>query len=147
MILKSIILEASLANSNYTTYSNSIGNVQTTDSRRLPSERSDFLITTLPRAGLYPDKENLGDQTSVHCLISPSIFTRYDLTHIDFFKTRDKEEIRSIFENVGFEFPKDSFDTLWQQGMQKDCADGVCVETFRELLAASGFMTKKITCS
>jgi len=52
----------------------------------LPSEKSDLLITMLPRAGIYPDKENLGDQTSVHCLISPSIFTRYNLTHIDFFK-------------------------------------------------------------
>ncbi|EGI59815.1 EF-hand domain-containing family member B [Acromyrmex echinatior] len=100
----------------------------------------------LPRAGFHPDKENLGDQISVHCLISPSIFTRYGLTHIDFFKIRDKEEIRSIFENIGFEFPEESFDTLWQKGMRKDCTDGMCVETFQELLAASGFVAKKITC-
>ena len=59
---------------------------------------------------------------------------------------RDKKEIRSIFENIGFEFPEESFDTLWQKGMQKNCTDGMCVETFRELLAASGFVAKKITC-
>ncbi|XP_071630672.1 EF-hand domain-containing family member B isoform X2 [Temnothorax longispinosus] len=148
------IKQASVASPDCTTsYNDSIRNIQTTDSAKvrvagLPSERSDFLITTLPRPGLYPDKENLGDQTSVHCLISPSIFTRYGLTHIDFFKTRDKEEIRSIFENIGFEFPEDSFDTLWQEGRRKDCCtDGVCVETFQELLATLGLVAKKRTCS
>ncbi|XP_028050386.1 EF-hand domain-containing family member B isoform X2 [Monomorium pharaonis] len=147
-----VIKQAPLTRPKCIIYNGNIENVQTTDSTKvraagLPSERSDFLITTLPCAGLYPDKENLGDQTSVHYLISPSIFTRYGLTHTDFFKIRDKEEIRSIFENIGFEFPEDSFDALWQKGMQKDCTDGVCIETFRELLAASGFVIKKITCS
>lgn len=62
-------------------------------------------------------------------------------------QVRDKEEIRSIFENIGFEFPENSFDTLWQEGMRKDCTGGVCVETFRELLAASDLVAKKITCA
>ncbi|KAG5311269.1 EFHB protein, partial [Acromyrmex insinuator] len=146
-----IIKQAPVTSLDCTTYNDSIKNIQTTDSAKvraaeLPSERSDFLNTMLPRAGFHPDKENLGDQISVHCLISPSIFTRYGLTHIDFFKIRDKEEIRSIFENIGFEFPEESFDTLWQKGMRKDCTDGMCVETFQELLAASGFVAKKITC-
>ncbi|XP_072743898.1 EF-hand domain-containing family member B [Anoplolepis gracilipes] len=146
------IEQASLASSDYiTTYSDSIGNIQAIDSAKiraagLPSERWDFSMTTLPRPGICPDKENLGDQTSVRCLISPSIFTRYGLTHIDLFKTRDKEEMREIFENIGFEFPKDSFDTFWEEGQRKDCTGGVCVETFRELLAASDFTIKKITC-
>ncbi|XP_011702424.1 PREDICTED: EF-hand domain-containing family member B-like isoform X2 [Wasmannia auropunctata] len=145
------IKQISVGSPDRTTYSDSIKNVQITDSAKvraagLPSERSDFLITALPRAGIHPDRENLGDQTSVHCVISPSIFTRYGLTHIDFFKTHDKEEIRSIFENIGFEFPENSFDTLWQEGMRKDCTGGVCVETFRELLAASNFVAKKTTC-
>ncbi|KYN33959.1 EF-hand domain-containing family member B [Trachymyrmex septentrionalis] len=145
-----IIKQAPVTSLDCTTYNDSIKNIQTTDSAKvraaeLPTERSDFLVTMLPRAGLHPDK-NLGDQTSIHCLISPSIFTRYGLTHIDFFKMRDKKEIRSIFENIGFEFPEESFDTLWQKGMQKNCTDGMCVETFRELLAASGFVAKKITC-
>lgn len=65
---------------------NSSRNIVEIRAAGLPSERSDFLITTLPRASIYPQKENLSDQTSVHCLISPSIFTRYGLTHIDFFK-------------------------------------------------------------
>ncbi|XP_011255746.1 EF-hand domain-containing family member B [Camponotus floridanus] len=148
--------QASLANSDYvSTYGDSIGNVQTIDSAKniieiraagLPSTRSDFSMTMLPRAGIYPDKENLGDQTSVHCLISPSIFTRYGLTHIDLFKIRDKEEMREIFENVGFEFPENSFDAFWQEGQRKDCSDGVCVETFRKLLTASDFVTKKTIC-
>lgn len=54
--------------------------------------------------------------------------------------------MREIFENIGLEFPEDSFDAFWKEGQKKDCTDGVCVETFRELLAASNFMTKKITC-
>ncbi|XP_011881408.1 PREDICTED: EF-hand domain-containing family member B-like [Vollenhovia emeryi] len=145
------IKQSSVASPDRATYSDSIGNIETTDSTKvraagLPSERSDFLITMLPRAGIHPDTENLGDQTSVHCLISPSIFTRYGLTHIDFFKIRDKEEIRSIFENIGYEFPEDSFDMLWQEGIRKDCTDGVCVKTFQELLAASGSVAKKIAC-
>ncbi|XP_070155714.1 EF-hand domain-containing family member B [Polyergus mexicanus] len=84
--------QASLASSDYiTTYGESIGIVQATDSAKIraagvPSEKSDFSMTMLPRAGICPDKENLGDQTSVQCLISPSIFTRYGLTHIDLFK-------------------------------------------------------------
>ncbi|KAL6448220.1 hypothetical protein ACFW04_000307 [Cataglyphis niger] len=148
--------QASLASSDYiTTYGDSIGTIQAIDSAKniieiraagVPYERSDFSKTLLPCPGICPDKENLGDQTSVHGLISPNIFTKYGLTHIDLFKTRDKNEIREIFENVGFEFPEDSFDTLWQEGQQKDCTGGVCVETFRELLAASDFMIKKITC-
>jgi hypothetical protein len=52
----------------------------------LPSAKFDVQMTTLPRAGISPDTENLGDQTSVQALISPSIFTKYGLTHIDFFK-------------------------------------------------------------
>lgn len=68
----------------------------------LPSERSDFLVTTLPRASIQPEKENLSDQTSAHCLISPSIFTRYGLTHIDFFKVHHliSYQINSYIMNI-----------------------------------------------
>jgi len=52
----------------------------------LPSANFDVQMTMLPRPGICPNTESLGDQTSVHALISPNIFTKYGLTHIDFFK-------------------------------------------------------------
>ncbi|XP_028050387.1 EF-hand domain-containing family member B isoform X3 [Monomorium pharaonis] len=59
-----VIKQAPLTRPKCIIYNGNIENVQTTDSTKvraagLPSERSDFLITTLPCAGLYPDKENL----------------------------------------------------------------------------------------
>lgn len=74
---------------------------------------------------------------NAYALIFPSIFTKYDLHHVDFFKIRSKEEIRSIFENIGIIFPNNSFDTLWEKATKIDGSDGVCVDTFNSLLDSS----------
>ncbi|EZA54339.1 hypothetical protein X777_05569, partial [Ooceraea biroi] len=75
-----------------------------------------------------------------YALISPNIFTKYGSTHtyIDFFKIdlfliKNKCE---IYSKISFEFPEDSFDVLWQEGLQTDCTSSTFVETFRQLLAS-----------
>ncbi|XP_076161050.1 uncharacterized protein LOC143143561 isoform X1 [Ptiloglossa arizonensis] len=78
--------------------------------------------------------EDLKDKTSAYSLIFPDIFTRHGLSYIDLSKLRCKEEIRSIFENIGVQFPNNNFDLLWEEGVKKDGTDNLSVKTFRYLL-------------
>ncbi|XP_014489213.1 PREDICTED: EF-hand domain-containing family member B-like [Dinoponera quadriceps] len=140
--------QASSASSDYvTTYGDSIGNISTFDDTQvhaagLPSARSNRPSMMLIRADVS-SKKDLDDQTAIHCSIPPDIFTKHGLTRTDLFMARNKEEIRSIFEDVGFKFPKNSFDSLWQEALLKDRTGGVCVETFRQLLVVSGCCAAK----
>ncbi|CAK9814756.1 EF-hand domain-containing family member B [Anthophora quadrimaculata] len=102
-----------------TTYNTTIGNVDKIDT------------TCIPIAGIsYEDP----DKTTAYDLILPNTFTRYGLSNSDLSKLRNKEEIRSIFENIGIQFPNDSFNSLWEEGSKRSGSNNVSVETFRNLL-------------
>ncbi|XP_061942702.1 EF-hand domain-containing family member B-like, partial [Apis cerana] len=86
--------------------------------------------TNIPTAGVYKDL----DKPTAYSLIHPNIFTKHGLSNTDLSKLRSKEEIRSIFEAIGIQFPNNSFDLLWEKGLKKSCTDNVSVEIFVNLL-------------
>ncbi|KZC07360.1 EF-hand domain-containing family member B [Dufourea novaeangliae] len=88
-------------------------------------------------SGIWEDKT-----ATAYSLISPTVFTKHGLSYIDLTKLRSKEEIKSIFENIGVEFPDNSFTLLWEQGLKKDGTQNLCVETFRELLDQNSIINK-----
>ncbi|KAK2581643.1 hypothetical protein KPH14_002143 [Odynerus spinipes] len=98
-----------------------------------PVEDENKAYMIAPKQCAHDDKE-YSRIDSAYALIFPSIFTKYNLNHTDFFKIRSKEEIRNIFENIGVTFPDNSFDTIWEKGIELDGTDGVCVDTFNALL-------------
>lgn len=53
------------------------------------------------------------------------------------FQPREPELLRHIFENVGYEFPDDTFKKLWNIGLEKDKTGLVCIDTFKKLLKES----------
>ncbi|XP_054015854.1 EF-hand domain-containing family member B-like, partial [Hylaeus anthracinus] len=88
--------------------------------------------TNTPTAGII--SKDPEDKTSAYSLIFPNIFTKHGLDYKDLSKLRSKEEIRSIFANIEVEFPNNSFDLLWEEGLKKNGTDNLSVETFRNLL-------------
>lgn len=96
------------------------------------------------------DKDHLGDETTAGCLVNPSIYTNYGLSHRDFFtvnatkkmkthqncrlQPREASVIRKLFENLGYEFPENSFEELWKKGVEIDRTGFVCIETFKNLI-------------
>lgn len=47
---------------------------------------------------------------------------------------RSADLLRKIFENVGYRFPGDTFEKIWQKGVEIDGTGSVCVDTFHNLL-------------
>ncbi|KAK4880741.1 hypothetical protein RN001_008887 [Aquatica leii] len=100
----------------------------------VPSVRYDRLYAVVPKNGCRADLESLSEETTVEGVISPNIYTVYGLTYRDFFMPRTPKIIRKIFENIGYEFPDDTFEKLWKIGIERDKTGAVCVETFKKLL-------------
>lgn len=112
------------------------------DNSHMPTAGMPTIRTDTGRPGVPPgrckaDIESLGDETSAKAIINPSIFTNYGLNHRDFFLPRKPDYIRKLFENTGYEFPKDTFEKLWQAGVEVDKTGSVCIDTFKRLLAES----------
>ncbi|CAG9765813.1 unnamed protein product [Ceutorhynchus assimilis] len=99
-----------------------------------PSIRHDLPRPVPPIGGCKADIEHLGDETSVKAVISPSIYSTYGLNYRDFFLPRSPEVIKRLFEKIGYNFPGDNFQKLWQMGLEQDQTGQVCVDTFKKLL-------------
>ncbi|OAD53657.1 EF-hand domain-containing family member B [Eufriesea mexicana] len=102
-----------------TTYNTTIGSINIINT------------TYIPTAGI--SYKNL-DKPTAYSLILPNIFTRHGLSHTDLSKLRSKEEIKSIFEAIGIQFPNDSYNLLWEKGLEKNGTILISVETFASLL-------------
>ncbi|XP_076662856.1 EF-hand domain-containing family member B [Andrena cerasifolii] len=109
-----------------TSYNTTIGNMEKVDD------------SNIPIAGITYD--SLSDTTTAYSLIFPNIFTRHGLSSEDLSMLRSKEEIRSIFESSGVEFPDNTFDTIWENGLKKPGTEYLSVETFKNLLDQQDLM-------
>lgn len=98
------------------------------------SVRYDRLYPAVPAGGCSADLDSLGDETTAEGVINPSIYSNYGLSYRDFFMPRSPDVIKKIFTNIGYEFPKDTFEKLWGIGMERDKTGGVCVDTFKAIL-------------
>ncbi|XP_076394737.1 EF-hand domain-containing family member B isoform X2 [Megachile rotundata] len=102
-----------------TTYNETIGNIE---------EKS---IINVSAAGI--PSNITGEKTTAFNLIFPNIFTRYGLSNLDLSKVRSKEEMKSIFERIGIQFPNDNFDLVWEEEFKKSGNGNLSIETFRHL--------------
>ncbi|XP_076378161.1 EF-hand domain-containing family member B [Megalopta genalis] len=111
--IKSVPLECQCY---HTAYKDVIGNIKETDTTK------EVLHKTLK-----------DDRTTAYDLIFPSVFTRYGLDRNDLTKPHDKEEIRTIFTNIGVHFTDDSFNLLWTEGLKEYNVQNLSVLTFKNL--------------
>lgn len=104
----------------------------------VPTIRIDKEDPVQPPRTIITELENLGNESTVASLMFPSILTTYGVSHRDYFLGRTAPEIRSIFENIGVEFPDNSFDIIFHESAKADCFPGdirkCCIETFRNNL-------------
>lgn len=97
----------------------------------VPSIRNDLVA---PRQRKIVDKNNYGDDGNAWQLLQPSIFTNYGVYERDIFEPRSKEEIRTIFNNIGIRLDDNIFDSIWQQAQSLNPYGQVSVEEFRNVL-------------
>ncbi|KAK5646766.1 hypothetical protein RI129_005230 [Pyrocoelia pectoralis] len=100
----------------------------------VPSVRYDRLYPVVPVGGCRADLDSLGDETTAEAIVNPNIYSNYGLTYRDFFMPRSPEIIKRIFTNIGYEFPNDTFEKLWEIGVERDKTGQVCVDTFKNVL-------------
>ncbi|CAN0385753.1 unnamed protein product [Ascophyllum nodosum] len=86
----------------------------------LPSIRSD--IKPYAKRSVA-DTQNYGDESSMRYLVNPSHFSSLGIEDDEFFKSRGKNEIREIFESIGYSFSQEVFDSLWANVREKSCHD------------------------
>lgn len=65
--------------------------------------------------------------------MNPSIYSTYGVFERDFFQSRSENEIRQIFDSIGFAMTNDAFQEVWQAakelsengevGLQTSCSD------------------------
>lgn len=103
----------------------------------IPSRRYDLIRAVVPPEGCKADTESMGDETTAAALLNPHIYANYGLSHHDFFQPRQPDVIKTLFEKLGYQFPDDTFDKLWQIGLREDNTGLVCVDTFKRLLEMS----------
>ncbi|XP_050307404.1 EF-hand domain-containing family member B-like [Anthonomus grandis grandis] len=100
----------------------------------VPSVRQDLPRPVAPPGGCRADIENLGNESSAKSALNPSIYINYGLNYRDFFLPRSPEVMRSLFEKIGYNFPGDNFQKLWDMGVKIDRTGQVCVDTFKKLV-------------
>ena len=97
----------------------------------IPSIRNDLVA---PDFRKIQDKKNYGNDGTAWTLVAPSVFAMHGVYESDVLKPRSKDEIRSIFKNVGYEIPQDLFESTWHSAKALNPYGEVSVEEFRSAL-------------
>ncbi|CAK8681440.1 unnamed protein product [Clavelina lepadiformis] len=90
-----------------------------------------------PRCRRISDRTNYGDESDAYGLVNPSMYTRHGVYERDFFEPRSREEIRTIFEEIGVEMSEEAFEKIWGLAVQwtgVDVENVASVEAFRTIL-------------
>jgi hypothetical protein len=103
-----------------------------------PSVRKDVPV---PELRSIADCQNYGDDPSAKGLLYPSRFQSRGVTDNDFIAARPKEEIRSIFAQIGNTLNDAEFERLYQRASSRSLTPfgSVSVEEFRQVLNESSF--------
>ena len=64
------------------------------------------------------DPQNYGDEPDAIELLFPSSYTEFGITEEDFNEPRSKEEIKMIFENIGFKYKIGKFNAMFSRAQQ-----------------------------
>ncbi|MGH0147229.1 UNVERIFIED_CONTAM: hypothetical protein FKN15_028803 [Acipenser sinensis] len=97
----------------------------------VPTVRTDLAAPCIKRIS---DMKNYGDESSSGGLINPSLYSLKGVHEKHFFMSRPKEEIASIFRNIGVEISEETFKDVWKLASMRHPRGQVCVETFRNVL-------------
>ncbi|XP_064646873.1 EF-hand domain-containing family member B-like [Lineus longissimus] len=97
----------------------------------VPTNRTDL---PAPRIKRIDDRKNYGDESDAHGLTNPSIFTRHGVFERDFLRGRSKDEIKSIFTNIGVCMTGQTFEEIWAVAASRHPKGEVSVESFRNVL-------------
>jgi len=110
-----------------------VGGVSTKEwkTNGIPTIRSDLPAPRIRRIG---DSTNYGDESDAYGLMNPSIFSNHGVFERDFFKSRSENEIRQIFDSIGFAMTSDAFHEVWQAARELSETGEVSVELFRQML-------------
>jgi len=110
-----------------------VGGISTRDYRTygVPTNRTDL---PAPRIRRIDDCKSYGDKSDAYGLVNPSIYSTHGVHEKDFLLPRPKEEIFSIFKNIGVLMTLDDFDRIYAMAAQRHPKGLVCVESFRNVL-------------
>ena len=97
----------------------------------MASIRNDLIA---PEFKKIQDKNNYGNDGNAWSLISPSVFAQRGVYERDVLKPRSKQEISTIFKNIGIDLAPSTFDAIWSQASSKNPYGEVSVEEFRSAL-------------
>lgn len=50
------------------------------------------------------------------------------------FQPRPAETLKSLFTKIGYNFPGDTFNQMWKEGVENDKTGLVCIDTFNNLI-------------
>ncbi|XP_072009751.1 EF-hand domain-containing family member B isoform X1 [Engystomops pustulosus] len=97
----------------------------------VPTIRTDLAP---PKFRRISDRTNYGDESNTFGLLCPSIFTQHMVYERDIFKSRSKEEVAQILQNIGINIPDNTFEELWKLAAKRHPRGEVSVETMRSVL-------------
>ena len=78
----------------------------------VPSVRNDIPQKTKKSIA---DHQNYGDEPEAGHLLCPTTFLEFGVNEADFNAPRTKDEIRSIFENIGFKYKQGKFNAIYDR--------------------------------
>lgn len=103
----------------------------TTENRAFgcPTVRSDI---KKPATRSVSDCQNYGDDVSAGTLVQPSQYGHLGVEDDDFFVRLDREEIRDMFEAIGYQLSQQEFAQVWQ--MAGGNSEGCSINSFQTSL-------------
>ncbi|VDI52397.1 Hypothetical predicted protein [Mytilus galloprovincialis] len=110
-----------------------VGGISTRDYRTygVPTIRTDIHA---PRIRRVDDNKNYGDESDAYGLVNPSIFSRRHVYEKDFLLPRTKEELKSIFHNIGVQMTGEMFEQVYNTAAKQNPKGHVSVESIRGVI-------------
>lgn len=98
-----------------------------------PSLRTDRPV---PKRRSVADNNNYGTDPTAQELLAPSHFVSEGVDNNDFFDDRGQEEIRDIFQNIGYNFTDEQFQCIWWRAATAKDFNGDGIVSVHEFRAA-----------
>lgn len=75
------------------------------------------------------DHQNYGNEPGAVDLLFPTTFMEFGVTEEDFNAAREKEEIKVIFENIGFKYKIGKFNAIFARAQEYVCGISHFIES------------------
>lgn len=64
------------------------------------------------------DHQNYGDEPEAIDILFPATFTELGVTEYDFMRPRPKEDVKALFEKIGFSYKIGKFNAIFNRGVE-----------------------------